>query len=127
MLTLALTLAPEQPLLKVSHLGLRKVERTTKCRRAVFGLGHGDELLDVVKPLNRGLLEDDGKISLGWLTFPEWMFLSLSDARCGADLRVAIDQRAGRALAPYEDHLMNRIAEADASGASELDRRADSI
>lgn len=88
---------------------------------------HRDELLDVVELLNRGLLVDDGSVSLGWLTFPEWMFLSLSDARCSHDLRVAIDQLADHAVALYEDRLMTRIAEAGASSPSEVDRRAGSI
>lgn len=88
---------------------------------------HGDELLDVVELLNRGLLADDSSVSLGWLTFPEWIFLSLGDARCSHDLRVAIDQLADHASALYEDRLMTRIAEAGASSPSEVDRRAGSV
>ena len=88
---------------------------------------HDHELLDVVELLNRGLLADDRSVSLGWLAFPELMFLSLGDARFSDDLRVAIDQRGGHTLALNEVHLVNRIAEAGESSPSENGRRSGSI
>jgi hypothetical protein len=76
---------------------------------------HGNELLDVVELLNRDLLSDDDSVSLGWLTFPEWVFLSQGDIRFGGALQVVIDQLAGHALALHEDRLITRIAEAPES------------
>ena len=76
---------------------------------------HGNELLDLVELLNRDLLSDDDSVSLGWLTFPQWVFLSQSDVRFGGALQVAIDQLAGHTFARYEDRLITRIAEAPES------------
>lgn len=87
----------------------------------------GDDLIDVVELLNRGLLDDGQELDLAWLTFYEWLALAASGSSIGPEIQLALDRISDVALSRYEGQLLKQKAAEQHEAAATLGKQADSI